>query len=260
MERPERWKARMIVNGFLTDARWPEQSPTVYPIGKKLFLLHDGYAELGDYVWNQAKKKLMPVGRCYVFPAGGFGLMVVRYPEKDVVEIVDFPDETGRPRVLWRKRRDSPHLPPLGTWDGALVCILGDKSLLVLEPGQEAREIEVNLGDFRWQGTAGDEIRGGKVLVLGRFPPPGGFGSKFKVSVGVLSLKTKEVKGLGQINGGWTTTTAIPHPTATAHWITQSEVKKRTDFKMPAFLDGGWSWVIEETEEVVQPDRKDAGK
>ena len=47
-DRPERWKARMVVDGVQTDARWPEQPPTVYPIGKDLFLLHDGYAELGD--------------------------------------------------------------------------------------------------------------------------------------------------------------------------------------------------------------------
>jgi hypothetical protein len=261
-DRPERWKARMVVDGVQTDARWPEQSPTVYPIGKNLFLLHDGYAELGDYVWNRATKKLTPLGRCYLFNAPGFGLMVERFSEKGKeVEIIDFPDETGRPRVLWHKQHGSSHLPPLGTWDGALVCTLGEKRLLVLEPGREAREIELDLGDFRWQATAGDEIRRGKVLVLGRIPAKKGFGSEFKVAVGVLNLQTKEVKQLGKIKGGWTTTTAIPHATASARWITQAEAKKLSDVKMPAFLgtDGGWAWVIEETEQILQPAQKGTG-
>jgi hypothetical protein len=72
-DRPERWKARMVVDGVQTDARWPEQAPTAYAIAKNLFLLHDGYAELGDYVWNRATKKLTPLGRCYIFQAPGFG-------------------------------------------------------------------------------------------------------------------------------------------------------------------------------------------
>lgn len=253
--RPERWKARMVVGGVLTDGRWPEHPPTVYALSKDAFFLDDTYSGAGDFIWNRATKKLTHIGRCYLHSVPGLGMMVIRRPsvEPPIVEVLDFPAESGEPRVLWRKEQS--YLAPLGEWDGALVCVLGEKRLLVLEPAWAPKEIEFDLGKYRWQPT-GDAIRRGKALVLGPLPDgPRELNVLYTVAVAAVNLKTKEIKPLGEIPGGWTINTALPHPVASARWIAQKEVGAPPKLDPPplALLVGGAvSYVIEETDQIVR--------
>src|SRR5262245_16397002 len=208
-ERPERWKARMVVDGTLTDGRWPEHPPTVYRIGKTAYLLDDHYSGAGDFVWDAAEKKLTPIGRCYLHRVPGAGTVVIRRPggDKPSVEVLDFPTENGKPRALWRAGQLDP--APLGLWDGAVGFVAGEKRLLVLEPGWPAKEIEVDLGKFHWCST-GDGIRRGKALLLGELPFGGGGKrqGEYTVAVAVINLKTRELKEIGRVPGSWTIDTA----------------------------------------------------
>lgn len=252
-ERPERWKARMVVDGTLTDGRWPEHPPTVFRLSKRAYLLDDRYSGAGDFVWDATEKKLTPIGRCYLYPMPGAGTVVFRHPDngKPAIEILDFPKEDGSPRVLWSSSVAA--LSPLGVWDGAVVLVQGGKRLIVLEPGWPAKELEIDLGKFHWQAGGGDGIRRGKALLLGNFDPPGG-GKKgeYTAEVAVINLKTREVKPIGRIPGGWTIDTAIPHPTVSASWITQKDAEKiPKGAGLGAKLFGG-SFVIEETDQIVK--------
>jgi hypothetical protein len=260
--RPERWMARMVVDGVLTDGRWPEHPPTAYALSKEAFFLDDNYSGAGDFIWDRSTKKLTQIGRCYLHAVPGLGMMVLRRPsfEPPVVEILDFPVASGEPRVLWRKEHS--YLAPLGEWDGALVCALSEKRLLVLEPAWAPKEIDFDLGKHRWQAT-GEAIRRGKALVLGELPHgPRELNPFYMVSVAVVNLKTREVKPLGEIPGGWTLDTAVLHPVAAARWI--SEKQLTTQLTTPpqlaaaphALVSGGASYVIEETDQIVRRAKK----
>jgi hypothetical protein len=258
-DRPGWGKARMVVDGTLTDGRWPEHSPAVYRTGKQTFVLDDRYSGGEDFVWDAAEKTLTPIGRCSLSQVPGAGTVAVRNIDgkKPAVEVLDFPADTGKPRVLWRG--DWSAVAPLGVWDGAVVCVLGGKRLLVLEPGWPAREIDIHLGKFRWQPT-GDGIRRGKALLLGELPflaarPL----DPYTVPVAVINLKTREIKEIGRIPGGWTTSTAVAHPWVSASWITQAEADKLRDQAdklpkrdLPGSEFGPGSQVIEETDQIVK--------
>jgi hypothetical protein len=252
-DRPARWQARMVVDGTLTDGRWPEHPPTVYRIGKRAYLLDDRYSGADDFVWDAAEKKLTPVGRCYLHPVPGVGTVVIRRPdgERPAVEVLDFPEEHGRPRVLWSG--GEPSLAPLGVWDGAVVFVLGGKRLLVLEPGWPAKEIDIDLGKFRWQAT-GDGIRRGKALLLGEVPPHDGGDPrvKYTVSVAVINLKTREIKTIGRIPGSWSIDTNVPHPVVSASWISQRQADKLPKRDTIGVTHFGGSYVVEETDQIVK--------
>jgi hypothetical protein len=252
-DRPPRWQARMVVDGTLTDGRWPEHPPTVYRIGKRAYLLDDLYSGAGDFVWDTAEKKLTPIGRCFLRPVPGVGTVVVRRPdgERPAVEVLDSPGEHGRPRVLWSGR--GPSLAPLGVWDGAVVFVLGGERLLLLEPGWPAKEIDIDLGKFHWQAT-GDSIRRGKALLLGDVPPPGSGHPrvKYTVSVAVINLKTREIKTIGRIPGAWSIDTNVPHPVVSASWITQQQADKLRKFDTIGVTQFGGSYVFEETDQIVK--------
>jgi hypothetical protein len=241
----------MVVDGTLTDGRWPEHPPTVYRIGKSAYLLDDTYSGADDFVWSAAEKKLTPIGRCYLHRVPGAGTVVIRRPDgkKPVVEVLDFPADTGRPRVLWRAEEEG--LAPLGVWDGALVFVRGEKRLLVLEPGWPAKEIEVDLGKFHSQAN-GDSIRRGKALLLGELPFPGRRVKEYTVPVAVLNLKTREIQEIGRIPGSWSIATAVPHPMVSVSWITQEQADKQPKAATLASKRLGDSYVIEETDQIVE--------
>jgi hypothetical protein len=256
-DRPPRWQARMVVDGTLTDGRWPEHPPTVYRIGKRAYMLDDIYSGAGDFVWDAVEKKLTPIGQCYLHPVPGAGTVVIRRPDSqrpEAVEVLDFPPEHRCPRVLWSGR--VPSLAPLGVWDGAVVFVLGGKRLLVLEPGWPAREIDIDVGKLQWQVT-GDGIRRGKALLLGEVPPSGGDPRmQYTVSVAVINLKTRQIKPIGRIPGSWSISTNYPHPVVSASWITQKEADKmpRRD-TIVRTIEGthlGSSFVVEETDQIVK--------
>ncbi|NNF00974.1 MAG: hypothetical protein HKN25_18300 [Pyrinomonadaceae bacterium] len=253
-DRPPRWKARMVVDGTLTDAFWPDHPPAVFRLSKRTFLLDVMYGDAEDFVWDADAKKLTAIGKCRLLRVDGVGMVVVRYTKQPSAEVLDFPHDDGAPRVLWKGKE---WLSPLGVWNTAVVLVDGyEGKLLVLEPGRRARRINFDLGDFNWQ-MSGDGIRRGKALLLNWSDVPPVWTSptpKYTVGVAVIDLKTGSIKPIGCIPGAWTTTTAVPHATVAAIWITREQAERLPEREAIKFnfLGGGISYVIEETEQIVK--------
>ena len=256
--RAPRWKARMVVDGHVTDAMWPEHPPTVYRIAPGQYFLDDNYSGAGDFVWNRAARRLSSIGHTQVHRVLGVGAVPVRATTdamSPAMEVLDF-DPDGRPRVLWSTEGRGGVLV-LGHWDGRLVLGRDHESAVVLSPGRPPEEIEVHLRGFRWQ-AGGDAVRNGKVLVIGDLPVErGGETRPFTVPVGVLDLTTGETTPAGRIHGSWTMTTALPHPVAAARWITKREAEEHAAVWQEVGAGaqlwpwlGAPGWVIEETGEV----------
>ena len=137
---------------------------------------------------------------------------------------------TGQPRVLWSAPAEmGDYLSALGQRNGSPVFRLGN-AFITLTPGKAPVSKRYDLED--WRPAGNDAVRDSKLLLLGAFEPKvfSGAPTPFKCDVALLDLDTGTVKKVGKIPGGWTSTTAVPHPRVFVTWISKESADQRREF------------------------------
>lgn len=235
---PERWQGKMVVDGVVTEAMWPEQAPAVYRLGDGRFVLYDGYNENRVWIWEPGERRLTDLGRLGMVAVPRRGWLFVRGDDDGSVTYFDVDPARPGLREVWRDDGDGQRLTQLvGERDGAPVllrrsysyaagggaAVFASRATLVIirgvgEVDEQVVELPAGLAPAN-----GDAVRGDRLLLTGAridVLPAAANGNAagldwmrpFEVEVRVLDLATGELRDLGTAPGAWTQWTAIPHP------------------------------------------------
>lgn len=258
---PPRWKGKLVVDGHVTDAVWPEHPPAAYRIDDNRWLLHDRYNEYRLYVWERDRARLTDLGRGNLHPVAGKGHLVVLYPEKgEPIRFSEIDPKRPALRTVWQPDKARDRATVIGAHEGAIVIaqhaqqwggnFAEDATLYFIEPDKTV-ERDVTLRG--WRVASGDSIRDGRILLLeqqapsGRFNPTAWTGSIY-ANLAIYDLADNEIRELDRATGDFSKYTAIPHPYIHVQWSTEAEIESR-----PLTFGSGWdcmTYVDEESEQV----------
>lgn len=239
---PDRWKGRMVVDGTVTDAPWPEHPPEVYVLADGRRLLYDRYNENISYLWEPSTKMLTPLGKVQPVAVGRKGFLLAEYNEDAYVYSDIDPRHPAR-REVWRAS-PSKHVEMLGELDGAVVALELDDSAYQSSSRKKRRAANLvcMLGPDRitkrglslpagLYPVGSDALREHRLLLLGAYEhanaPRGVWMSPFTAGVYILDLDRRgQSRRIATVPGSYTHHTAVPHPYVNVEWGPPPSKKK----------------------------------
>lgn len=258
---PEKWQGKLQIDGVATEIIWPGHIPATYQINARFYLIFEGHNSGKSFVWDVIEKKTSLLGPITIGPNTKFGHIITRYDRNEknptTHELLHFDPKTGELRPLYRHK---PLGSLIGLYHGGLAFSLGHKQLVVLKPGEVPQKLAVDYKGYTFAQNH-DAIRGDKMLLMEvhsstRFLTRSSELFEYDIKAAILDLKTGEVKNIGVFAGGWSNHTALPRPAYGISWVTKDESKKLHDlgiFKLHRAFGGGWAYVAEGTEKLIQP-------
>ena len=219
---------QLVLDGHVTDVRWPGLPPRVFAVSADRYLVYDSYGDYRIWLWEPPRARLTSLGRALLRPLGRLAQVItpLEGPGQRLV-LADLDPALPALRVLY-DRDDVSHAQLIGVRRGALVVAepasprlsVDVTTLWSVRPGAEPTPEFTFLGGLRPVG--GDALRGDRLL-LSAWPSPAvlngsGAGPPFSVRVAVLDLATNQLRERGEAKGCWTRATAVPHPRVAITW------------------------------------------
>jgi hypothetical protein len=231
--KPEDYKGKLVVDGTVTSALWPEHAPAAYPLPDGRFMLYDSYnANLG-YLWDPTTRKLTELGKVGIESIVGRGWMIARHDNGTGARTLhDIDPDRKRPglRRVWEAKGALTQSRLAGVIDGVVVAIARDYTSSGPAP-------EVTLVCLQGPGAVtthratvpsnlvianDDALRDHRLLLTGfggeTVGSPQDWSKPFSVGVSILDLDTMRVRSIGKATGGWTVDTNVPHRYLDVRW------------------------------------------
>jgi hypothetical protein len=236
---PDDWKGKLTVDGVVTASMWPMHAPSVHRLLDGRSLLNDTYNANLLMLWDPATKTLTELARGVLMRVPGHGALVYTSERDGAVGIFsDVDPDAPRLRELHRFERAKANTAVAGAIDGMPALLVQPPVstataraeaatpvtfLCLSGAGVSSRFEAVVPAGFHAVGV--DPVDGHRMLLLGAidheqlYASNSGFGqTPFDAEVAVLDLATGAHRSIGRAAGGWTQTTAIPHPRLAVGW------------------------------------------
>jgi hypothetical protein len=236
---PDDWKGKLTVDGVVTASMWPMHAPSVHRLLDGRSLLNDTYNANLLMLWDPATKTLTELARGVLMRVPGHGALVYTSERDGAVGIFsDVDPDAPRLRELYRFERVKENTGVVGAIDGMPALMVRPPVSVSSAKAETPAPVTVLClsgagvsGRFDAVVPAGfhpmsvDPVDGHRLMLLGVIDHEkleasgGGFANTpFSAEVGILDLATGTHRSLGRAAGGWTQTTAIPHPVLQVGW------------------------------------------
>ncbi|HUQ06651.1 MAG TPA: hypothetical protein VM261_29310 [Kofleriaceae bacterium] len=240
---PADWKGKLTVDGVVTAAMWPMNAPLEYRLADGRYLLNDYYNANLLSIWDPRTKTLTELARGVLMPVPGHGALI--YTSADDTGAVgilsDVDPDAPRLRELYRFERMKGQTDVVGAVDGMPALLVrppvsatsfraeapAPVTILCLSGAGVSASFDAVVPEG-FHPVSLDPVDGHRLLLLGtvdhererlEMTNRGAFGYEpFDAEVAVLDLATGAHRSLGRTQGGWTQTTAVPHPVLDVAW------------------------------------------